>query len=206
MAPGPRRNCYTICRLRYCVGLLFPRTRPKRCRGRGDRGCSTGDHLTIDVLRYPGSDVHPGDPDGDWLLRSSLGDRSLAYCRTSGARVRSRRLHRGTAHFFAAGHCSRRPLITAGHPVRSSAPSPSCNRSGFGTPPPHRPAYCTYGCHCPAVRLCRASSISATRETITTPPLNVYSGDHRFSCVGRRGSRPRALRGQVAAPLPARDG
>jgi hypothetical protein len=39
--------------------------------------------------------------------------------------------------------CSRRPLITAGHPVRSSATSPSCNRSGFATPPPHRPANCT---------------------------------------------------------------
>ncbi len=38
--------------------------------------------------------------------------------------------------------CSRRPLITAGHPVRSSAPSPSCDNPGFGTPPPHRPANC----------------------------------------------------------------
>ena len=27
--------------------------------------------------------------------------------------------------------CSRRPLITAGHPVRSSVPSPSCNTPGF---------------------------------------------------------------------------
>lgn len=41
-------------------------------------------------------------------------------------------------------YCSWRPLITAGHPVRSSVPSPSCNRSGFGTPPPHRPA--NYNC------------------------------------------------------------
>jgi hypothetical protein len=39
--------------------------------------------------------------------------------------------------------CSRRPLITAGHPVRSPVASPSCNRSGFATPPPHRPANCT---------------------------------------------------------------
>jgi hypothetical protein len=38
--------------------------------------------------------------------------------------------------------CSRRPLITAGHPVRSPVPSPSCTRPGFDTPPPHRPANC----------------------------------------------------------------
>ncbi|PTH89814.1 hypothetical protein C9J60_02105 [Streptomyces sp. A244] len=29
------------------------------------------------------------------------------------------------------------------------------------------------------------SSISATRETITTPPTNVYSGQHRFLCLLR---------------------
>ncbi|MER7202945.1 hypothetical protein, partial [Streptomyces sp. NPDC000188] len=29
----------------------------------------TGDHLTIDVLRYPGSTLRPGDPDG---ARSSV--------------------------------------------------------------------------------------------------------------------------------------
>jgi hypothetical protein len=76
--------------------------------------------------------------------------------------------------------CSRRPLITAGLPVRSSVPSPSCNNPGFGTPPPHRPAHCNYillpGSSClpgPAVFL-------ATRETITKPPPNVYSGQHRF--------------------------
>ena len=45
---------------------------------------------------------------------------------------------------FTAGYCSRRPLITAGHPVRSSVPSPSCKNPGSGTPPPHRPAYCNY--------------------------------------------------------------
>ncbi|MDQ0935213.1 hypothetical protein QFZ49_005184 [Streptomyces turgidiscabies] len=38
-------------------------------------------------------------------------------------------------------YCSRRPLITAGHPVRPSVPSPSYN-PGSGTPPPHRPANC----------------------------------------------------------------
>lgn len=93
----------------------------------------------------------------------------------------------GTAHctywYCHCGYRSWRPLITAGHPVRSSAPSPSCNRSGSGTPPPHRPAHynCVYCC--PPVRPCRALSISATRETITTPPPNVYSSQHRFLSV-----------------------
>jgi hypothetical protein len=40
--------------------------------------------------------------------------------------------------------CSRWPLITAGHPVRSSVPSPSCKNPGSETPPPHRPAYYNY--------------------------------------------------------------
>jgi hypothetical protein len=81
-------------------------------------------------------------------------------------------------------YCSRRPLITAGHPVRSSVPSPSCNNPGFGTPPPHRPANCNCVYCCPAVRLCQALlSLWATRETITTPPPNVYSSQHRFSRV-----------------------
>lgn len=80
----------------------------------------------------------------------------------------------------------RRPLITAGHPVRSPVPSPSCNNPGFETPPPNRPAHCNYvllpGSSClpgPAVLL-------ATRETITTPPPNVYSSHHRFPGVPQR--------------------
>ncbi len=44
----------------------------------------------------------------------------------------------------------------------------------------------------PAVHLCRALlSLWATRETITRPPPNVYSGQHRFSCALRIGNRPR---------------
>ena len=64
-----------------------------------------------------------------------------------GARVRSRRLHRGTAHLLDCGYCelhlrvlplrqlrycSRRPLVTADRPVRPSVPSPSCDNLASG--------------------------------------------------------------------------
>ena len=45
----------------YCV-----RTAEGGTGACGDRGCLTGDHLTIDVLRYPGSRLRPGDPDDAW--------------------------------------------------------------------------------------------------------------------------------------------
>jgi hypothetical protein len=119
------------------------------------------------------------------------------HCRTSRyARPQPTPLPRYCSLTSLLRSCSRRPLIAAGHPLRSSVPSPSCNRSGFGTPPPHRPAY--YNCVLlpgssslpgPAVRL-------ATRETITTPPPNVYSGDHRFCGIRGRGNlllTPRGL-------------
>ena len=67
-------------------------------------------------------------------------------------------------HLPILRYCSRRPLITAGHPVRSSVPSPSCNRSGFETPPPHRPAHCNCGYRRPAVHVCRALFLSGLRE------------------------------------------
>lgn len=59
---------------------------------------------------------------------------------------------RGTANCTCYGYCSRRPLITAGHPVRSPVPSPSCNQPGFETPSPHRPAHCNCGYCGPAAR------------------------------------------------------
>ena len=56
--------------------------------------------------------------------------------------------------------------------LRNSTTAPSCEL---------QLRYC-----CPAVRLCQALlSLWATRETITTPPPNVYSGRHRFSRVRR---------------------
>ncbi|MDQ0718642.1 hypothetical protein QFZ55_008094 [Streptomyces luteogriseus] len=67
-------------------------------------------------------------------------------------------------------YCSRRPLITAGHPVRQSVPSPSCNIPGFATPPPGRPSHCNCVYCWPAVHLCQAPLISATGETVTRPP------------------------------------
>ncbi|AUH43355.1 hypothetical protein CXR04_27195 [Streptomyces sp. CMB-StM0423] len=88
----------------------------------------TGDHLTIDVLRYPGPDMCPGDPDGVWLLR--FFPSGINHLLTA-----------GDANFTSVlRYYSRRPLIIAGHPVRPSVPSPSCHKPGFGTPPPHRPA------------------------------------------------------------------
>ncbi len=106
-----------------------------------------------------------------WVLRTALTGTATAYC----------------------WYCSWRPLITAGHPVRSSVSSPSCNNPGFGTPPPHRPAHCNFGYCCPAVRLCQALlSLWATRETITVPQPNVYSGRHRFSCLSRKARTSRS--------------
>ncbi len=99
-----------------------------------------------------------------------------------GTRAAAWRLYRGTAG--TTGCAGWRPLITAGDPVRSPAPSPSCNQPGFGTPSPHRPANYNYGSCCRAVRLCPALlSFLLTRETITTPQPNVYLRQHRFSGV-----------------------
>ena len=129
-APGPRRNCFAVCRPYCCPVSCFRRPdlntvgmrgsrmrdrRPPHCR------CSCGTRTHYLSGR-------------SWMARAPpffpLIDRSPnEYC--------------GTAH---GG-----PLITAGRPVRPSVPSPSCDNPGFGTPPPHRPAYC-----CPAVHFCRA--------------------------------------------------
>jgi hypothetical protein len=88
-------------------------------------------------------------------------------------------------HLRVLRYCSRRPLITAGHPVRSSVPSPPCNNPGFETPPPHRPAHCNCVTAARQFVSARALLISATRETITTRLTNVYPGQHRFPIARR---------------------
>ncbi|CAM5315168.1 hypothetical protein SALBM311S_08866 [Streptomyces alboniger] len=183
MAPGPRRNCYTICRPWYCAGLLCPhRHQGGGQRLRGSRlldrrpphyRCPAVPGLKASaraILMAPGSSVLPSEithlPSG--VLRTA-GD---AYCSVAcdSATLRQpapspvlRLLRLGSPlpnlpvrapaadactevllTDFTAGSCwdcSRQPLITAGHPVRSSVPSPPCNIPGFGTPPPHRPAH-----------------------------------------------------------------
>jgi hypothetical protein len=233
LAPGPRRNCYTICRPWYCAGLPVSADPTEMLSGvRGSRlldrrpphyRCPAVPGLKTSaraILMAPGSSVLPSGihhlpTAGTALLRTAGDANCLVACRSATLRqpapspvLRLLWLSTPLPNFpvrasaadaftevlltdFTAGYCelhctelrycSRRPLITVGHPVRSSVPSPSCTNSGFGTPPPHRPANCNCGYCWPAVRLCQASLISATRETITTPSPNVYSGRHRFS-------------------------
>ncbi|EFL16141.1 conserved hypothetical protein [Streptomyces sp. C] len=75
----------------------------------------------------------------------------------------------GAAHLLRCwvprtAYCLRRPLITAGHPVRSSVPSPSCNNPGFGTPLPHRSACCDFGSAARQFVSARAYCLSGLRE------------------------------------------
>ncbi|MEY9947210.1 hypothetical protein ABH937_004305 [Kitasatospora sp. GAS1066B] len=76
---------------------------------------------------------------------------------------------------------------TCGPPARPPIPSPSCNCSGFGIPRPCSPAnFCT------AARQFVSGGYrltAITRETLTTAPSDVYSGQHRFLRVRERGSR-----------------
>ncbi len=70
----------------------------------------------------------------------------------------------GTATASTAVYRSRRPLITAGHPVRPSVPSPSCDNPGFGTPPAHRPANCDFVYCARQFVSARACCLSGLRE------------------------------------------
>ncbi len=247
MAPGPRRNSYTICRPLYCAGLLFPH-RPTGGGGLcGDRGCSTGDHLTIDVLRYP-------DP---LLVRAILMARAPPFF--------------PLANHLPSGYCTaycwscelpvpRTAAALDSAALRQPAPSPVLHLPWLGTPLPNFPARApaadaftgeplknrTAGTavlllaapdHCgppgptvspvavlrqpwlrnsTAVPSCAIQLpttarqfvsagpflISATRETITGPPSNVYSSQHRFSCTRLRDSHPRTVKGTGARMPP----
>ncbi|MFD6550229.1 transposase [Streptomyces sp. NPDC058398] len=127
-------------------------------------------------------------PAADAFTEVLLTDFTAGYCE----------LHLLVLPLHQLRSCSRWPLITAGHPVRPSVPSPSCCNPGFETPPPHRPAHCNNLYCCPAVRVCRALlSLWATRETIATPSPNVYSAQHRFPRGQRGGNRARTTQ-----PLP----
>ena len=157
-------------------------------RTAGDANCSAA--CGSAALRQPAPSpvlrlLWLGTPLPNLPVRASAADaftEVLLTCFTAGYRE----LHLRVLPPRQPRSCSRRPLITAGHPVRSPVPSPSCNNPGFETPPPHRPANCNCGYCCPAVRLCQALLTSwVTRETITRPPLNVYFSHHRFSHVRR---------------------
>jgi hypothetical protein len=121
-APGPRRNCYTICRPWYCAGLLCPQTRPTCCRGCGDRGCLTGDHLTIDVLRYPGLRLPPRAilmAPGSSVLPSVINCLPSGVLRTAGD-----------------ANCS---VACDSATLRQPAPSPVLRLLWLGTPLPNLP-------------------------------------------------------------------
>lgn len=94
-------------------------------------------------------------------------------------------------------YCSRRPLITAG--ARSGRQSRRRPATTLASELHHRTVLRTA---CTAARQFASAGpclISATRETITTPSPNVYSGRHRFPCAGQIDSRPRPQKGHAAA-------
>jgi hypothetical protein len=82
-------------------------------------------------------------------------------------------------------YCSWRPLITAGHPVRSSVPvavlQPLWLRNSTTAPP------ALLQLRTAARQFISAGPllISATTETLTTPPTNVYCSEYRFPRAGR---------------------
>ena len=217
LAPGPRRNCYTICRPLVVRGPSVSACPPGGLGGvRGSLLFDLRPPHYRDVLRYPGSMSPPRailtalrllrsssmscfvllpvlrttGPARQPLVALSFGSQPRRptrlcsglepHCRTSRcARPQptpSPRYHCPAPLLDPTNcrycslrqlrSCLRRPLNTAGHPVRSPVPSPSCTNPGSGTPPPHRPApaNCTRGSCCPAVRICQALLTAWLRE------------------------------------------
>lgn len=88
----------------------------------------------------------------------------------------------------ASGHHSWRPLVPAGHRARSPVPSPYCTQPWLQNP-----------ATVPTCELLTTprqfvsaghSGLLATRETITAPIGNVYSGRNRFSLAPAIGNLP----------------
>ncbi len=146
----------------------------------------TGDHLTIDVLRYPGALLRPGDPDGAQPLRSLWINHLLVrYCalrviRTAGG------LHRTT--------------------VRQPAPSPVLQLPWLRTPLPNplarapaarrlhqenfMPLHCWY---------CRTAVLRVLLVAFTAPPSG--SQPRRPYC-NRSGLEPHCRTSRHARPQP----
>lgn len=115
---GAPKDCYTICRFWSCAGLLFPLTRRVRCRVCGDRGCLTGDHLTIDVLRYP-------DP---------YGVRAILMVPRSSVHPS------GVTYLLNCWYCELLGDLVTAPLLRQPAPSPVLRLLRLGTPLPNFPA------------------------------------------------------------------
>jgi hypothetical protein len=199
-----RRNCYTICRPQYCAGLLPPHTRPRCCRGCRDRGCLTGDHLTIDVLRYPGFEKPPrailmasnsSVLPSLFVLFGSQPRQPSCHCSGLEPHCRTSRCARPQPT-PSPRYCSLIPLrilrvLLAAAPDHCGPPGPAVSpvavlqqhwlRNSTTAPSCElQLRYC-----CPAVHVCRALlSFWATRETITMPLTNVYSDKDRFLGAG----------------------
>lgn len=154
-------------------------------------------------------DFHPGDPDGAWLLRSSLlinysenancWYRKLLVASNSATEVLLTDFTAGTANLHLRVLPVRVLLMAA--PDHCGPPGPVVSPVAVLQPLWLRnsttaPSYELQLLHyCPAVHVCRASLDLGYGRNLTTLQPNVYSGQHRFSRAGRRGSPPRPVHG-----------
>jgi hypothetical protein len=159
----------------------------------------------------PGFVVRPGDPDGARILRSFLGDRLLwgwvLPCHPVRAPAADAFTEVLPADFTAVTtvtancvywYCIYRPAYGGpwcrGPPGAVAGPVALPPQPGFET----RISAPSYAYFWPAVRPLPGLAVPlATRETITTPTSNVYSGKGRFPRVGPGGNdgRPGYLGG-----------
>ncbi len=113
---------------------------------------------------------------------------------------------------FTAGYCtaSTAVLLTAA-PDHRGPPGPVVSPVAVLRQPWLRNSTTAPPCElqlrdcCLAVHLCQAlRSLCGTRETITTPPPNVYSDEHRFLFMRGRGTWPCSPQTILTAPAPTR--